>query len=71
MASDKCLYCGQTYNHGKGCPVGRFLGQDEDESEDVEPESDVETVYYTCPACNGRCEGCMICWDEGVVPLSL
>lgn len=31
------------------------------------PELDEDRWYEECPRCEGRAEGCMTCWDEGLV----
>lgn len=27
-----------------------------------------EGLYEVCPRCEGRCQGCTVCWDQGLVP---
>lgn len=36
--------------------------------DDKMPQLDPETLYEICPRCKGRAQGCMTCWDEGLVP---
>lgn len=32
------------------------------------PELDPDLLYEMCPDCEGGGNGCMACWDAGVVP---
>ena len=37
-------------------------------TEDAVPTLDPDLLYELCPVCEDRYEGCMNCWDEGLVP---
>jgi hypothetical protein len=36
-------------------------------SDEAIPTLDEGPLYEECPACHGACNGCTICWDEGLV----
>jgi hypothetical protein len=44
-----------------GCEVRCAIPDEELEYEEGE-------WFEVCPHCGGEAEGCMTCWDEGVVP---
>lgn len=31
------------------------------------PDLDPDATYEECPACHGAADGCMTCWDSGLV----
>jgi hypothetical protein len=35
---------------------------------DAIPTLDPDLLYEECPDCEGECDGCLTCFDEGLVP---
>ncbi len=29
--------------------------------------TDPDVLYELCPACEGEADGCIVCWDEGLI----